>query len=480
MNSAIQKISVVIGDFVYLLPEISLALMGILLIIAQLIRPKENAILKTSLGLVGLAITAYFINTSGIDREWFGGDLVQNQTIRLVKYFLLGTTAVVYLFPNASGLKAKGEYHFLLLMVLLGSFLVLQARNMLLFYLGVELISITSYVLIAFTFEKKGYEAGIKYLLFGAMASGIMLYGISLIYGLTGSLSIDGLVLVTASGWWLMAVVLFLLGLFFKLSLVPMHIWTPDAYQAGPTSVIGLISVLPKVAILVFFFEVASKLNAGTGFDWNKLVALVAMISMFAGNLAALRQSNVKRMMAYSSIAHAGFLVIGVISGTNLGWQAMIFYSVVYGLMNVGTFYFVSLAERCGIESIQSLAGAGRRKPWLAVVVVVIMIALVGLPPTAGFTAKILVFTSLWEVYTNQGEQYLLWLFILGIINAAISLFYYLKIPYFMIVKEGGDAELRTKWYEQLLLSVIALLILILFFKADLLLNILNEYTFAL
>lgn len=484
LNNQIQSI---MGDFGVLLPEATLIVGSFVLIILQLVLKDKGTSAKTVVSLFILGLVALAISTSSTYGTYFNGLLSLSTVAGLAKPFFILVTGFVLLFPKGEDLLKRGEYHFLLLMILLGSMLLIEVNNLLLFYLSLELISITSYILITFNFGKKGFEAGIKYLLFGAMASGLMLYGLSLIYGLLGSLQIDQIGMFLAQepnlGLWLpLALVLFFVGIWFKLSLAPLHIWSPDVYEAGPTPVVAYISILPKVAVLIFFGQFV--LNTGLDqidFDWKAVFTGLAILSMFIGNLSALSQSDAKRMMAYSSIAHSGMLIIGIIVGNAFGIQSMLFYAIVYGFMNLGAFYIIDLFQKQGFEKIEDLSGLGRQSPWLGVFAVVIMIALAGLPPTGGFTAKLFMFTSLWEYYQAEGQTYLVWLFGLGLLNTAISLFYYLKIPYYLFVHSSETKkEINFSIKDGTIVAVIVFLVLLSFFKADLLLNVLNQFNFAL
>ncbi|MFY0625886.1 MAG: NADH-quinone oxidoreductase subunit N [Reichenbachiella sp.] len=485
MNSFSHKIESIFGSFTFLAPEATLIAGAIFLALIQLIQEEDKYQLKTTITLVTLVTTGWMIACSVVDGEWMNGVLLQNHIIRVVKYFFLFIAGSILFYPNSIKILKRGEFHFMILMIVLGSFLIMQSANLLVFFISVELVSLSSYILISFNFEKRSFEAGIKYLLFGAMSSGLMLYGISLLYGMTGGLEIVDLFMVTSSQlshsiWLTLALIFFFSGLFFKLALVPLHIWSPDVYEAGPTPVVAIISILPKVAILLFFtqFIQFSGLTSIV-FDWQMLLGIVALLSMVIGNFSALKQDNAKRMMAYSSIAHSGFLVIGILVVSEFGFSSMLFYAIVYGFMNIVAFYFISIMGKNRITNISELAGIGRQIPLIGGMVTLIMIALVGLPPTSGFTAKLLIFSSLWEFYQQQGDNFLLWLFVVGIANAAVSLFYYLKIPYFMFIKSGDGKMFKSSKKDVFLIAIVTLLILLLFFKPELLLNLLNQYNFA-
>lgn len=482
-----DQIKTIMGDFGIFLPEVVLIAGAIALLILQLIIQDRGAQAKTVINLVILGLVSLVVSSTFMPGVYFDGLISVSAVGGLAKPLFIVVTGFVLLFPQGDDLHRKGEFHFLLLMVLLGAMLLIQVNNLLIFYLALELVSITSYILTCFKFDRKGFEAGIKYLLFGAMSSGLMLYGISLIYGLTGSLNITEIGEVLGGGlvsglWIPLALTLFFTGIWFKLSLAPMHIWAPDVYEAAPTPVVAYISIVPKVAVLIFFaqFVTGAQLDA-LDFDWKLIFAGLSLVSMFLGNLSALNQTNGKRLLAYSSIAHSGMLVIGVIVGHSFGIQALLFYAVVYAFLNLGAFYLVELFQQQGFKEIADLAGIKNKPIWLAVFVVVIMIGLTGLPPTGGFTSKLLIFTALWEFYQSDGSQYLLWLFGLGLLNTAISLFYYLKIPYYLLVHDGeSEKNIKFSIKDGTIAAILVLIVLLSFFKADLLLNVLNQFNFAL
>lgn len=482
-----DQINTILGDFGVFLPEVVLILGAILILTIQLIWKEKGGAIKTVVHLFILGLVSLVVSSTNVPGTYFDGLIDLAPVTGLAKPLFIVVTGLVLFFPKSDQLQRKGEYHFLLMMILLGTMILIQVNNMLLFYLAIELVSITSYVLINFNFDKKGFEAGIKYLLFGAMSSGLMLYGISLIYGLTGSLNIIEIGEVfgegSVSGLWIpFALTLFFAGIWFKLSLVPMHIWAPDVYEAGPTPVVAYISIVPKVAMLIFFvrFVSVAQLDA-LAFDWKLIFAGLSLANMFIGNLSALRQTDGKRLLAYSSIAHSGMLVIGVIVGNSFGIQAMLFYAIVYAFLNIGAFYIVEFFQQQGYKTIADLSGIKQKPVWLVVFVVVIMIALTGLPPTGGFTSKLLMFTALWEYYQNDGATYLVWLFGLGLLNTAISLFYYLKIPYYLLVHQGvSEKSIKFSIKDGTIAAILVLIVLLSFFKADLLLNVLNQFNFAL
>ena len=480
ITGGIQEI---LGSSYHIVPELMLVIAAIALLLVELISKNANWKIKTGISLVFVFLTLATISFSSDSNQLFGGALVSDGLSHMFEAIFLLTLLVCFVFPKGKKeIRKLGEYHFLLFSLVLGAFLVIKAQNLLIFYLSLELISISSYILTNLGMRKQGYEAGIKYLLFGALASGVMLYGMSLLYGLQGSLDIQ-VVLGSATGTSLemVAIFLFSAGVLFKLSMVPMHIWTPDVYEATPISVVAVFSVIPKLAALAFIFRSISFITSETVLlNFTQVVSWLAIISMFVGNLGAIWQKNAKRMMAYSSIAHAGFLIIAVVLHDQFGLQAILFYSAVYALMNLGTFYFIALMEGNGLNEISDYKGVGKKSILISVSLVVLMISLTGLPPTGGFTAKLLLFSAVWAKYEVTQYSFLLWLFVLGLVNTVIALFFYLKIPYVSIFKKHEESDsLKITLKDGMIFSLISLLILVLFFKPDLLFDFTNKINFV-
>ncbi len=346
---------------------------------------------------------------------------------------------------SESVLEAKAlpaEWFALTVALLIGAFVLTMAVNLLVLYLSLELISICSYLLTALTAGRKASEGGLKYMLFGAVSSAIMLYGISLLYGMTGTLDITiptfgaGLAQ-NESVVVLVAGLLALAGLLFKLSAVPFHFWTPDAYEAAPVPVAALLSVVPKAAALLALIRFVSALSGNGSVDIQIPLAVLALGGILLGNLSALRQTDAKRLLAYSTIAQAGFLLVGIVALNQAGLQGATFYMATYLFMTLPAFFLIDQLARTngGSYALADLAGLGPRFPLLAISLTVVMLSLVGLPPTVGFTAKLLVFTALFDAWQSSGNGWLLALFGLGLLNAVVSLFYYLKIPYLLFFR---------------------------------------------
>jgi NADH-quinone oxidoreductase subunit N len=339
------------------------------------------------------------------------------------------------------------------------------------------MLSVCSYLLAGFGLNKKSSESALKYVIFGAFSSALMLYGMSLLYGMTGTLNITytdavGQLAHVSAFPLMLAVVLTVCGFLFKIAAVPFHSWSPDVYEGAPVSIVAFFSVAPKLGGLVVLYDVSNILlhyfNAKYVVSWSSVVAVIALASMIVGNTAALQQQNMKRMLAYSSIAQAGFMLCCVVAYSGYGseMQALTFYAIAYMLAN---FVVFALLAFTGKEQLQDYSGTGKKYVFVSVAVLVAFLALTGLPPTGGFMAKFLVFTNLWQAWVESGDKLLLILFIGGILNAVISLFYYVKLPYYAFFKPENETQLSVKINaaNYAILALLTLFSLLLFFKAD-------------
>jgi NADH-quinone oxidoreductase subunit N len=374
----------------------------------------------------------------------------------------------------------RSEYYTLIIAIVLGANLLAMSANFIMTFISLEVISISSYVLAGFTFNKKSAEGSLKYFLFGSVASAIMLYGFSILYGVAGSMDLFGddfSAALSAHQTPITTIALFMVlaGFLFKIVAVPMHPWSPDVYESASMPVIAFFSVVPKLAGLVVFVRFTGSLIAleSSMVDWRLVIGAISLLTITVGNFSALVQKNAKRMMAYSSIAQAGFLLIGAYTGD---MPFVIFYSTVYLIMNFTVFLCLQYFERCGIDSIEQFSGIGKTLLFPSVILLVGLIALTGLPPTGGFTAKLFVFTSLWKSYEVWGKNFSILLLIFGLLNTVVSLFFYLKIPYYAFLKTGQPIEKQNiLTYENLLALFLVLVLLALFFQPGLLMGWIND-----
>ena len=438
----------------HFLPEIYLSALFLVLILLDLIfRPKKHYLLSVT-ALVGLAGSFYFIfrQHAMTGNEIFFGMYAIDEFSLFFKYFFVasGMLTVMISMPSlelntrASGL---GEYYSLIIGMVIGMVMMASATDLLMIFLSMELVSLAAYVLTGYMKrEQRSTEAALKYMIYGAVSSGLMIYGFSIIYGLTGSTNIsvisqvlidrgyDPLLLMIAS-------LMVLVGIGYKIGAVPFHFWSPDVYEGAPIPVTAFLSVASKAAgfaLLIRYFYVAvphiGDPGAFTpGMDWVTMLMILSVASMIYGNVVALWQKNIKRLLAYSSIAHAGYLLLGIIVMDELGTQATLFYLVSYLLMNFGAFLVaVIIANKTGSENIDDYRGLGRRMPLAGAAMTVFLISLVGLPPTVGFIGKLMIFSAL----LAKGSVFI-WLALIGILTSVISLYYYMLIPLNMYLRES-------------------------------------------
>lgn len=384
--------------------------------------------------------------------------------------------------------KFNAEYFTLVVAAVLGAHLLTMTTNFIMVFISLELLSISSYVLAGYSLTKKGAEGSLKYFLFGSVASAIMLYGFSILFGLTGTLDFSSTdfanrLLNNHTPLILVAGLMSLAGFLYKIAAAPMHPWAPDVYEAAPMPVVAFLSVVPKLAGVAILarFTLAIQLFGQSDFNWQIILSVVAILSILVGNLSALWQNNPKRMMAYSSIAQAGFLLIGVVSFSNQGIQFMLFYASIYLLSNFAVFICLQVFEKHGVDSISGYSGWGKSQVMISIILLLGFVSLTGIPPTAGFTAKLFIFTSLWSAYEQSGNNTLVWLLVIGLLNTVISIFYYLKIPYFAFIKNNDSIQsVKKTRLENYLALILVVLILFLFIRPDLLMGWLNRINFVL
>ena len=437
-------------------PEIVVLVTALLVMLADLALPRDQKARLAWPSLVGVLAAAglsYYL--------WDGGDaalqdmLVADGYALFLNLVILAAAALAILFSveyvERTGL-AQGEYYTLLLLSTAGMMLMAAAINLMTIFLALEILSLALYVLVGLNrAELRSAEAALKYFLLGAFASGFLLYGMALVYGQAGTTALAGVRDYVASlgtsipPLLTVALGLMIVGFGFKVALVPFHMWTPDAYQGAPTSVTAFMSVGANAAgfaalgrVMLYAFGDATS-QPGLYGQWVWVLAILAALTMTVGNLAALRQTNLKRMLAYSSIAHAGYLLVGLAAGTGAGTSALLFYLFVYAFMNIGAFAVLIAVGRSvdspgGGETLDDLAGLAARKPGLAAAMALFMLSLAGVPPLAGFLAKLYVFGA-----AVQAD--LTWMAVLGVVNSVISAYYYLRVVVTMYMREPRPAE---------------------------------------
>ncbi len=332
----------------------------------------------------------------------------------------------------------KGEYYVLALTALLGIFVLVSANSLLTVYLGVELLALSVYAMVAFDRESGvAAEAAMKYFVLGAIASGMLLYGMSIIYGLTGTLSLDGIAAALHSPSDLgviLGLAFMVVAVAFKFGAVPFHMWLPDVYEGAPTSVTLFVGTAPKIAYFALALRLLAYGMPGAAIDWTRMLMPLAVLTLVVGNVVAIVQSNLKRMLAYSTISHVGFIVLGFVAGTKSGYAAALYYMLIYVLMALGAFGVVVLASRKGFEAdrLDDYKGMYRRDPLLALAMAMLMFSMAGVPPFVGFWAKLRIIQALWE--TNHP-----WLVIIAVSMSVVGAFYYLRVVKLMYFDEAPE-----------------------------------------
>lgn len=471
----LEKLSHILSSTRLLLPELIFALLFLVVVAIVAFSKKAQSLLYNSITIGVLLIIGsifyysyHFLElnlNSGV--SLFHGLIYLDSMSVFFKVAVSVASIAVILHLWIVGYKVVGEFYVLFLALILGLFMMSMTSHMLMLYVSLETVSICSYVLVVINKSKPNAEAGIKYLLTGATSSAVMLYGVSLLYGMTGTLNFGSHEFMTFLGQnpsWVANVAVFMTigGLLFKLSAAPFHSWTPDVYEASPTPIVAFLSIAPKLGVVVVLIRFLNNLSI----DFRLVLAIVLTGSLLIGNLSALWQNNTKRMLGYSTIAHAGFMLVGLLALNQFGMQSAIFYVATYLFITLAAFLLVDLlALKTESYELESLKGLGQENIFLGLAAVVIMIALVGFPPTVGFTGKLLIFTALWNAYAETNNTLLLVVLIISLLNTAISVFYYLRIPYFMIFKDPkGSAKRYPLDIQKRVLLFVYLFILVYLF----------------
>jgi NADH-quinone oxidoreductase subunit N len=428
------------ADYIRILPELVLAFFGVaVMLLDPLMDPDRDRKPIGILAFVGalLAIAATAVQTYYPGDAFFS--MVRVDTFSIFFHFVIGFVAATVILASFEYLSVQriraGEYYGLILLGAVGMMLMSSAIELVLIFIALEISSIATYVLAGFRRRAAtSVESSLKYFLLGSFATAFFLYGVALMFGATGSTSIYPIAESLRSGAPALAyaaMALMFVGLGFKIASAPFHVWTPDVYEGAPSPVVALMSTAPKAAVFAVLLRI---LFAAAAPGWFWLIWVSAALSMTLGNLGALVQTNVKRMLAYSSIAHAGYLLVAFAAAQEIGISAAIFYAATYAVMNVGAFivisHFGSVGER--YVTLEDYSGLGRRAPALAAVLTVFMLSLIGIPATGGFFAKFYVFSA-------ALQSHLVWLTIIGVLNSAIAAYYYLRVVVYMYMREPRE-----------------------------------------
>ncbi len=432
------------ADIQILMPEILLSIYAMAALIGAVYTSKDAAAPALTWATAGLfVLMAVWIGINGLGtRVAFEGMFVDDGFARFAKVTILLSAAAVLLMSEGY-MQRRGllrfEYPLLVALAVVGMMVMVSAGDLMALYMGLELQSLSLYVVAALRRDSvKSTEAGLKYFVLGALSSGLLLYGASLTYGFAGTTLFSGIIEATAhelSLGLLFGLVFLLAGFAFKVSAAPFHMWTPDVYEGSPTPVTAFFATAPKVAAMALFARVVHDAFGGIVVEWQQIVAFLAVVSMFLGAIAAIGQTDIKRLMAYSSIAHMGFALMGLAAGTQEGVKAMLIYMAIYVTMNIGTFALILTMQKDSrpVTDIRALNSYSTKEPLLAMIMLIMMFSLAGVPPMLGFFGKYAVLLAAY-----QGG--LAWLAVAGVIASVIGAFYYLRIVYFMYFGEDSDA----------------------------------------
>ncbi len=421
-----------------------------------------------ALSLLALAGCAWMTVRYGVTERVtaFDGMYVADPMGDLLKLFSYGTVAVAFMYSREylqrRGLF-KGEYFVLGLVALLGIMVMISAGNLLTVYLGLELLSLSLYAMVAFDRDSGvAAESAMKYFVLGAISSGMLLYGFSIVYGIAGTLQIDELALelrsVGTNIGLILALVFMIAGIAFKFGAVPFHMWVPDVYHGAPTPVTLFIGAAPKISSFVLAIRVLAEGLDTMVASWQEMLIVISVLSMAIGNIVAIAQTNLKRMLAYSTVSHVGFILLGILAGTNDGYQAAMYYTFAYVIMNVGSFAMILLLARDGFEAdrIEDFRGLNRKSPWFAAMMLMLMFSTAGVPPFIGFWAKL-------EVIAAVIDVGLVWLGVAAVLFSVIGAFYYLRVVKVMYFDEPTDtAAIEAGGTVRALLSLNGLAVLVL------------------
>ncbi len=444
-------------DFSILLPELVLLVMACVILFVDLYARQEGKGLTQGLSLLTLAVCALLAYGAIGEpaKVSFNGSFVSDDLANLLKTGIFLAAMVVFVYSRrylAERDLLKGEFYLLGLFSLLGMSILVSAYSLVTVYLGLELLSLALYAMVALQRDRLApVEAAMKYFILGALASGMLLYGMSLLYGVTGTLEIPGIAQKAQEAMaenavvFLVGIVFLVVGVAFKFGAVPFHMWVPDVYHGAPTAMTLFLSTAPKLAAFGMLYRLFAEGLLTFHADWNQYLVVLAVLSLAVGNVVAIAQSNIKRMFAYSAIAHVGYLFLGIIAGTENGFASSLFYVIAYVIMGLGGFGMVLMLSRKGFEAdrIEDFKGLNDRSPWFAAMMLLLMASMAGIPPTLGFYAKLAVIQAVVEAgFVGVA--------VFAVLMSVIGAFYYLRIIWYMYfddpkpelsIEEGGAAK---------------------------------------
>ena len=439
------------ADLLSIIPEMFLAVMTAVILLAGVFAPNRRHLayylVQASLIIAGALTVTSYLALGKATTFSFDHSVVLDQFAVVLKLFVYLITFVMFLYArnyNFERYILNNEFHVLSLLATIGGVALISANNLLTLYLSLELLSLPLYALVALQRAKmRCVEAGMKYFVVGGLASAMLLYGISILFGVTGSLDLSTVAQAISqlngahNVMLIFSLVFIVAGMAFKVGAVPFHMWVPDVYDGAPTSVTILVGSAPKIAGFALFVRMLVSGLPDLFVEWHQILLAMALLSIGLGNIVAIVQSNIKRMLAYSSIAHMGFMLLGLACGSAEGNSAAVFYVITYALMALGAFGLIAMMSRAGFEAndIEDYAGLNQRSPWLAFMLMILMFSMAGVPPLVGFIAKLSILTALVNVH-------LTWVAVLAIIFAIIGAYYYIRVIKVMYFDQPLEAEL--------------------------------------
>jgi NADH-quinone oxidoreductase subunit N len=466
MNELVRIFGSLGIDFAAIGPEVALLSAACFILLLDCFYKRNGGGHLLVIGLLGLGAAAWLALRVDPNQPFtaYYDSITADGFSRIIKVILCGITALTFLMSAGYALRREvesAEYYALMLLATLGMMMMASGTDLIMIFLGLEISSISQYILAGFRHNHpRSVEASLKYFILGAFATGFLLYGIALVYGATGTTNLMQLKVYTTNvekaPLLLMAgCALLLVGFGFKVSSVPFHMWTPDVYDGAPTTVTAFMAAASKVAGFAALTRILLVGFTGVHSGWGQIVWVVAALTMTLGNIAALAQSRVKRMLAYSAIAHAGYLLVALVPGTEIAGIGIIYYLVAYALTNLGAFAIVGLLRHEDEEGLKlsNFAGLGYRRPWLGVLMALFMFSLAGIPPTAGFLGK-------FYIFSGAIEAGYIGLAVLGVVNSVISVYYYLRVVVWMYMSPdvgGEDPLIASSWPLRLTLALTAI-----------------------
>ena len=462
MDNNLVQIALQNVNMAAVLPSIILTCFGMGLLLINVFLPRGTTRHAVWISLIGLVVTGFFVVTGWGNPQYGFNDAVAMDNFAAFFSIIFLFAAGLSILMSDDYLTREGypvsEYYPMVLFATAGAMWMASGTDMMTIFLGLEVMSICLYVLAGFfRGQVRSNEAGLKYFLLGAFSTGFLLYGMALIYGVTGSTKLAEIgIYLNAHGsllnnpMTLAALILISIGFLFKIAAAPFHMWTPDVYEGAPTPVTAFMSAGPKAAAFAAFLRIMEYCFFSLKPEWTVLLWGLAVLTMVVGNVIAISQTNIKRMLAYSSIAHAGYALVGMVAANEIGYSGILFYMLAYTFMNVGAFAVLILAGKKGEENLtlEGFSGFGYKRPFLGIAMAIFLFSLMGMPPTAGFAGK-------FYIFAGALKAGYVWLAVIGVLNSAVSLYYYLRVMVYMYFRDPTEDYAWVSFPAPVVISIV-------------------------